>query len=699
MYGLFHFSDLLAIISFMRISVEWLKEIIPLNISPYEIAHKLTMAGLEVEAIEEYEGDYVLEVNVTPNRADCLSIFGIARELSALTNLPLRFPEYKVKEEYERGFKVEIRAQDLCKRYAGRVIKGVSISESPQWLKKRLEKSNIRPINNIVDVTNYLLLELGHPLHAFDLNTLKGDKIIVDVAHRKINIITLDGTKRKLSDDSLLIWDEERPIAIAGVMGGKETEVTNSTKNIFLESAWFDPISIRRTSKKLGLTSESSYRFERGADIEMLEKALERAVFLIKTISGGQVYKKIDVYPERFIPPQIKISYEKINRILGMSIPSAEITDILKRLDLKIRQVKEKGYFRVTSPSYRLDLKRDFDLIEEVARLYGYEKISSALPKAVITAELNKNSDLIKKVKTILRMRGFSEAINYSFMNTEYLHLLNIPPDDKRQLAVAIKNPLRKEEAFLRTMLMPSLIQNMSHNLARGIKHISIFELSRVFENKGQILPLESLNLAGIYYKEKAPSLWKDEVEDFYVVKGAVEFIFKEFKFKEYSFIASTEPFLHHGRSADIFLDGEKIGFIGVLLPDIIERLSIKAKASPIVFEINMDKLLSETPQTITYKPIAKFPSIERDIAIVVDESVKAGEVVNLIKRYPSELIEEVSLFDFYKGRNIPQGKKSLGFSIRYRASERTLKDEEIDSIHQGLIRHLIERVGGEIRK
>lgn len=681
----------------MRVSLEWLKEFITLDIDPHETARILTMAGLEVEAIERDDEDYIFEVNVTPNRPDCLSIYGISRELSAITGRPIMFPESDIKEVPVCEFDIVIKDIKLCKRYVGRVIRDVTISASPEWIRQRLEKCGLRHINNVVDITNYVLLELGHPLHAFDLDTLRGRIINVGKAHIGQRIVTLDGIERKLPEESLLIWDKERPVAIAGIMGGKDTEVTDSTKNIFLESAWFDPVSIRKTSKTLGLSSESSYRFERGADIGMIETSLNRTASLISKVAGGQIQRKIDVYPERFIPKEIKVNCDKVNRILGVEIPPHEMADILKRLNFNIKE--EKGYLEVTPPSYRLHIQRDSDVIEEIARLYGYQRIPSSLPKSLIAGEVvTGKSILIAKVKQALRMNGFNEAINYSFMNSQYLDILNIPSDDRRRKAVTIKNPLRKEDSDLRTTLIPSLIENLIHNLSHGIRYIPMFEMSVVFEAGDEALPNEPLMLAGIYYKEKTPSLWKDVTDDFYHVKGALESIFEELKIKKYSFSPSTEPFLHGGKSADVFLMDEKIGFIGALSPNVIDLLNVKPKTDILVFELAMDKLFIPVKETISFEPLLRFPHIERDIAIIVDDSLRAGDIVNLIKTYPSEFIEEVSVFDSYKGVNIPEGKKSLAFSIRYRAKDRTLKDEEVERIHQGLIDYLIQKTGGVLR-
>lgn len=684
----------------MRVPFEWLKEFIDIKDSADEVAHRLTLIGLEVEAMEPQDADVVFEVNVTPNRPDCLSILGIARELSAAIGTPLRFPEHEIKEEIlDVDFKVEILDSELCHRYAGRIVKGIEISQAPEWMKKRLEKCGIRSINNIVDTTNYVLLELGHPLHAFDLGKLKGKTIKVGTAGEGNKIVTLDCVERELPAESLLIWDIARPIAVAGVMGGDETEVTDSTRDVFLESAYFNPRSIRRTSKSLGLRSESSYRFERGTDIEMLDKALDRAAFLMKQIAGGEIHKKIDVYPGRFISDSITVRYDKVNRVLGTNISSADMINIIKRLNLNFET--NRDYFTVKPPSFRTDLKRDTDVIEEIARLYGYDRIPITVPRANISAgKADRKRTAILGIKEAMRKAGFNEAINYSFMNEADLDILDIPAEDRRRKVLAIKNPLRKEDSLLRTTLVSSLVENFVYNFSRGTKDIRIFEVSKVFENIDRPLPLEILTLGGIYYKEKSPSLWKETAGDFYLVKGVIESLFDDLKIRKYSFSLSCEPFLHPGQSSDIYVSGLKVGFLGILSPAVIERFGVKISRPEVaIFEIDMDQLISLIPGTIMYTPVPKFPHVERDIAIVVDENIKAADIMNAIRAYPSELIEEVSIFDFYKGKNIPEGKKSLAFNIRYRSKDRTLTDEEVETLHNNLVKYLTEKTGGDIRR
>lgn len=694
----------------MRASLDWLKDLIDIDIPADEAAHKLTMAGLEVEGLEEVDEDflmnvgvsgkdYVFEVNVTPNRPDCLSLLGIARELSALTGKPVILPDYSTEEGASSDFSVEILDKDLCRRYAGRIIRGVKPAESPEWIKKRLEHCGIRAINNIVDITNYVLLEFGHPLHAFDLDTLRGKTIKVGKAGKGAIITTIDGIKRNLPEESLMIRDAERPVAVAGVMGGAETEVTDSTKDIFLESAWFRPESVRRTSKALGLQTESSYRFERGTDIENLNIALDRAVHMILKTAGGKAEKIIDVYPTGFTPTAISVSSGKVNRVLGTNIKTADITGLLKTIDIQIKDATDDG-FTALQPPHRPDLQTDIDIIEETARLYGYDRIPTVMPRPEMSAAtVSQTHSLLQLLKETLRKEGFNDAINYSFMNDSYLDILSLPPNDRRRRCVEIKNPLRKEDAHLRTMLLPSLLENFVRNISRGIKDIKIYEVSRVFEKTEDALPKESLSLGVILSTSKAPSLYSDSTEGFFLMKGTAESVLDALRISDYSFMPGTEPYLHPGKSADIATGGERIGCMGVISPEVIERLEVKSAQELLFFEMDIEKLISLSPREMSYKPVPKFPAVERDVAILLDENIKSADVIRLIEETSGEFIEEVTVFDSYKGKNIPDGKKSLAFNVRYRSSERTLTDDEVDGIHKGIVERLIKETSGEIRK
>lgn len=683
----------------MRVPIGWLKEFVEFSLSPEELALKLTMIGLEVESMEEGYDDTVLEVNVTPNRPDCLSILGIAREISAMMHLPLRFPEYKIHAESgPSSATVMIADEDLCHRYAGRDIEDVAIGPSPEWMKRRLEQCGMRPINNIVDITNYVLMEMGHPLHAFDREKLKGGKIRVARTIPGSRITTLDGSVRDIPEGSLLIWDAERPVAVAGVMGGAETEVGEATKHIFLESAYFLPASVRRTSKALGLKTESAYRFERGTDIEFLEKALDRASSLMATLAGGKVSRRVDVYPKPFEPPKITVRFDRVNKILGTSIPREDTLDIIKRLGIEVLQNDGKA-FTVAPPPYRRDLEREIDVVEEVARFHGYDRIPVTIPRIHISrGDTDTRHEHTSMVKNTLMIEGFTEAVNYSFMNYKTLDMLSLAIDDPRRRTLVLRNPLNEEESCLRTTLIPSLVQNLVFNVSTGSRDVRLFEISRVYMNRGKALPEEEHHLGLLYFKEKGPSFWKEETPEFFLVKGVVESLMQGLKIRGFTF-ASTEPFLHPGKSCDIWVSDVRIGFLGLLHPRIGEELGLKVSRKEIVLlEINLDLLFSFVPKTAKYTPIPKYPGIERDIALIVDESLPAFTIMEEIRTYPSELIEDVVLFDLYKGKNIPDGKKSLAFTVRYRAKDRTLTDSEIEELHTGLVTYVTTRTGGVVR-
>src|SRR6202142_4469838 len=693
----------------MRVSFDWLKNFVKVDATPEAVAEKLTMLGLEIEALERIDGDVVFEVNVTPNRPDCLSIMGIARELSAAYGIPLAFPDLNVvSESKELDFNVEILEADLCRRYAGRIVHNLKVGPSPDWMKKRLEKCGIRSINNVVDVTNYVLLEFGHPLHAFDLSTIKGHVIRVGTpkvttGQSNMKFTTLDGSEREISGETLLIWDAERPIAIAGVMGGSDTEVTEKTVDIFIESAYFEPTSIRRTSKTLGLKTEASYRFERGTDLKALKKALDRAAMLMHEVAGGTLYGKIDIYPKRFYPKQISVRYERIGRLLGVKLSEQEVLDCLQGLGLEIYDCNSEG-FKVKVPPYRADITMEADIIEEVARLYGYDRIPAELPKARLGVDSQKDIVSAREIRHDIRESllkcGFDEAINLSFMGAYELDLLSIPADDARRRLVQVRNPLREEDAYMRTTLVPSLIRNLVHNLAHGNRELRLFEMAKAFfDIDRNSLPEEKERIAALYYREKTKTLYKDDTPDFFVVKGILEAMLEGMGIWGHSYVRSDEPFLHPGRSADIIIDGSKAGFIGELSPALIEALDIKAqKPSVIVMEMDLDAIISLSKRNAIYKPLPKYPFVERDTAIIVDAGLQAAEIIGHLKSYPSNIIEDVSIFDIYQGSNIGAGKKSIAFNVRYRSSEKTLTDQEVEGLPKALVDYILDKTGGQGR-
>jgi phenylalanyl-tRNA synthetase beta chain len=685
----------------MRISFDWLKDFVDISASAEEVAEKLTNVGLEIEGMESVGADTLLEVNVTPNRPDCLSVLGIAREVAAAFGLSLKLPDSDIGETaHGGGIDVEILNPELCNRYTGRLIEGITVGETPAWIRDRLEKCGLRALNNnIVDITNYVLLEFGHPLHAFDADRLRDGKIRIGKAGGNRKITTLDGVKRKLPEEALLIWDGRDPVAVAGIMGGEESSVTGASKNVFLESAYFEPFSIRRTSKQLGLRSESSYRFERGTDIEFLVKALDRAALLMKETGGGTIHEMVDAYPVPYEAGKVRAGCARINSLLGTSIEKDEMMRILAGIGLDPEDAGE-DFFLVHPPAYRRDIRTYVDILEEVARLHGYLNIPVKVPRTNLPeGRLDRKGINIGRMREAFRKAGFSEVINYSFMNPADLDLISLPENDPRRKHVRVMNPLKQEESLMRTTLVPSLIHNFVYNLSRGIRDIRFFEIAKIFIDAGYQLPNEELRLSGIFYRENQPSLWRDEAPSFFTGKGVIECLFDEMKIPGVSFVPSPEAFLHSGKSADILLGGKRIGFSGELGPEIAERLGLKInKPEIIVFEMDLDVILSAVPGRLTYCGIPRYPSIDRDVAVVVDDNITSEEVFGYIKEYRSKWIEGAELFDFYKGKNIPGDKKSLAFRITYRSDERTLTDNEVEPVHKGLVDYILMKTAGALR-
>jgi len=683
----------------MIVSYNWLNEFIDTGLSPEEMGHRLTMAGLEIEGLEAVGDDHVFEVNVTPNRSDCLSVLGIARELRAITGKPLRMPAHALKDTGSTKFKVEIQDHVLCNRYAGRVVRGVKLGPSPDWMKDKLEKCGIRSINNIVDITNYVLLELGHPLHAFDLKTLKGGVIKVGVAGKGNSITTLDGSKRKLPEDALMIWDAERPVAVAGVMGGADTEVSDATTDIFIESAWFLPASVRKTSKTLGLSTEASYRFERGTDVLMLETALDRTALLVSELAGGTVEAKADEFPQKYRPAAIRARHAYINRLLGTEIPESDMQEILERLEFGIK--KDADGFIVTPPAFRPDMTIEADIAEEVARLYGYENIPTLRPVADISPNLDnvRQRKLVRSLKTALMGLGYHDAVNYSFMNPGHLDILAIAEGDQRRRAIKVANPLRAEDGLMRTTLVPAMVTNLAYNAARGASEVRLFENSKVFIDRGEQLPEEPHRLAGVFFRSgSARALYKTDAEPFYLVKGHIQYLMDMLRISGIEYVPSAESFFHPGKCADLLIGGKPAGFFGVLAPAVMDGFEIKTKQEAVVFELDLDTLMAASPEKPVYRSVPRYPAVERDMALVVERDVTVARVTSLIASEAPDIFERVELFDCYMGKGVPEGHKSLAFNLVYRSPDRTLTDEEVEAAHSKLVDALVRETGGVIR-
>jgi len=655
------------------------------------------------------EEDVLLEIAVTPNRGDCLSVLGIAREVAALTHVPLKKPlTDKGDPPYSPAgpniselTSVTILAPPLCPRYTASLIRHVVIKPSPTWLKHRLEAVGIRSINNVVDVTNYVMMELGQPLHAFDFDKLEENRIVVRRAEENERFVTLDQVERILDSEMLVIADGKRAVGIAGIMGGWNTEVEAKTRNILLESAFFSPISIRRTSKKLGLRTEASYRFERTVDPLGTPTALKRATRLIQEVAGGEIAPGIiDEFPVPFSPSRLSLRVSRTNRILGAELTGREIQSILTGLEFSVSE-RSDAVLDVEVPSHRSDVTREIDLIEEVGRIYGYNKIPSTLPTGRMAPQEERASQKVENlVRQVLIGEGFYEVINYSFMNKSVLDKLKIPETDYRRRTITLANPLIEEQAQLRTTLVPHLLQNISLNFKHHLDALRLFEISRIFigAQGEKTLPEEPEFVAGVMAGYRNEVYWgeKRDLVSFYDLKGVLENLFSILKVEYKLRDDPPIPFLHPGQSAEIQVGGQKVGYLGKIHPEISEIFELDQPVY--LFEIHLDQVVPHVRTSVSFQPLPKFPAVHRDLAILVPASVKAEALETQIRSVGGAILEDVKLFDLYKGEQIPEGFVSLAYSLIYRAPEKTLTDAEVNVIHDQIIQSLEQRFGARLR-
>jgi phenylalanyl-tRNA synthetase beta chain len=809
----------------MKVSLNWLKEYIPVNFSPDELADKLTMAGLEVEGIEsrfDYlenitisrvektekhsnadkltvcmvnvgdktiqivcgapnvrEGlvvpcalpgtvlpgdfkikknkirgeksagmlcsgkelkldidasgimeldndlipgtslaealdfsDYTFEVDLTPNRPDCLSVIGVAREIGAFSEpkTKITYPDFTLSDKNSGSFsitehaKVDIKDSDLCPRYSGGLLLDVEVGPSPFWLQQKLESVGLTPINNIVDVTNYVLMETGQPLHAFDYDVLARGEIIVKRAGETIDFTTLDGKEHKLEPDTLMICDGEKPVAIAGVMGGENSEISDNTTRVLVESAYFNPLSIRKTAKKTGINTDASHRFERGVDPEGTINALNRAVELMSQLSGGIKAKDIiDNYPLKQKLIVIDVNTDALNTRLGTNLSTDEIKNLIESVEFKVDKVKE-NLLSVTVPSFRVDVTRPEDLSEEVARLWGYNNIKMTLPKvSALGEQLNPMIGLRSKARDIMNGFGFSEAINYDFSSPKACSNLLLEEGDERTRVEKILNPISEEMAVLRTSLVPGLLESMKRNNAQQIETLKLFETGNVFlATKKDSLPDEIEMIAGLWTGAR----YNDSVHnkkadcDFFDLKGVVQGFLEGLNINDcvYERVLEKEyPYYSQGYAAVVKKDGDLIGALGQIKLEVLKSYNIKQTA--FIFEMDMKTLLSLIPEKTTAEILPKYPAISQDITIIIDSNIEAGliskELDLLVQK--ENLAEEAYLFDFFEGNPLAEGKKSFSFRIIYRSSSKTLKEKKVKALHSRICESLISRFNADL--
>ncbi|HEY7745073.1 MAG TPA: phenylalanine--tRNA ligase subunit beta [Desulfuromonadales bacterium] len=650
--------------------------------------------------------DVRFELGLTPNRPDCLSVVGVAREVSAMAGNPLRLPTAQVAETgpaIASQTSITVAEPGLCPRYAARLIRGVNIGPSPDWLVSRLEAVGMRSINNVVDVTNYVLMELGHPLHAFDFRLLRGGCIVVKRAGKGESFTTLDGQSRPLDERDLVICDAEGPVALAGIMGGENSEIRPDTVDILLESAYFNPTSIRRSSKRLGLHTESSHRFERGADVNMVPVALDRAASLILEVAGGTAAKgRIDVYPQPLAERRLAISVRKAAEILGLEVDILEMRRLLKSIGLGAELADNQNeVLYVSIPAFRPDLEREIDLVEEVARLNGYDRIPVTMPAGRIVCHRSANRQRhVRYLRDAMVAAGFSEVINYSFTSSAAWDKIALPADDSRRETVKILNPLTEEQSVMRTTLVPSLLETVSRNLAYRSRDLRLFELRPVFlPQDGEELPQERLRMTAVICGRREPEGWAqgNETVDFFDLKGVLEVLLERFRIDRVSWdSALSESYLHPGKSCTLTSGKTTLGTIGEVHPKVLENFDIECPVY--LLDLDLQAFFAEIGLRRGFRSPSRFPDVYRDTALLLDEAVSARQVFDLLDRAKVKEVEDVVLFDLYRGKGIPADKKSLAIRIRYRSAEKTLTDEEISAIHGRIIESLCKNLGAEIR-
>ena len=651
--------------------------------------------------------DVVLEVNVTPNRPDALSHLGIAREVAAATGATVAYPQAGLLQRAppaSASLRVSVDAPDRCFRYAARVVEGVRIGPSPSWLRQRLEACGVRSISNVVDATNFVLLERGQPLHAFDLDKVAGDEIVVRMARVGEKMVTLDGVERTLSPDDLVIADRDRASALAGVMGGGVSEISPETTRVLLESAWFEPTGVRRTARRHGLHTEASHRFERGVDPEGVVAALDRCAAMIAELSGGTVRRgAVDVHPHRRKPVDVVLPWARPGEVLGMPVSRKEARTALLALGFELRSTGAKsGKFRV--PSWRLDVSREEDLIEEIVRLRGYDAIPETLPSILSsTPVVPLPAQILERTRQALEGAGYSEAVNFSF----------VAPGDLTPLApgngptgIPLRNPISADLAVMRSSLVPSLLKVLAYNRRQRVEDARLYEIANTYHPRGEDASddapaREALRLAGVATGRRHPVGWSaggDSI-DFHDVKGALEAVLETLGVEGARFVPGGAAWLHPRSAATLEWTAPgggvvALGMMGEIHPRVAAAFDLSRGV--LAFDLSVEALIQAARLVTGHAGVARFPAVLRDLAVVVANEVEARSVLDGVRAEP--LVEDVTLFDVYKGAPIPEGKKNLAMAIRYRAADRTLTDSEADGAHARIVERLKGELGAELR-
>ncbi len=647
-----------------------------------------TKVGIDIKDVFGLN-ETVIEFEITSNRPDCQSVLGLAKETAVTFDRPITLhkPEVKGNEgNVADTVKVDVLDNTYCPRYSARLVKNVKIGPSPDWMVKRLKASGIRSINNIVDITNYLLLEYGQPMHAFDLRDVCGNHIIVRRAEDGEKITTLDDVERTLDSSMLVIADEERAVAVAGVMGALNSEVKDDTTTILFESANFDGASVRVTAKKLGLRTEASAKYEKGLDANMTAEAVDRACELVELLGCGEVVGgMIDVCGELPKPRVLKLRPEKINAFLGADIDTEYMISTLEKLELKVN----RETMEVTIPTLRLDIESEADLAEEIVRIYGYNNIASTLMSgAITTGGKNAEQKMEDKIKSVLVAEGMYEIMTYSFTSPTIFDKLRIPADSEKRNVVVITNPLGEENSIMRTTTLASMLEILARNYNQKNENAKLFEIAKIYEPiAGEQLPKETNIVTIGTYGEG----------DFYALKGSIEEMFDILGITDYKFRPVTDnPTYHGGRCASVSIGGKVAGYLGQAHPMVVKNYGMDCACY--LAEISFDAIFENASAVKTYKKLPKYPAVSRDIAMLVDDEVLAGDIYDIIEKAGGKLLTDITLFDIYKGAQIPEGKKSMAYSVTLRADDRTLTEEEITKVMGKILRSLEANAGAKLR-
>ena len=690
----------------MNISYNWLKDLIEVDLPPQDLAQKLTSAGLAVEGVHQAGDDYVFDLDLTSNRSDCLSHLGIAREIAVIENSKLKIENYEdQKPKTEDQNLVTIQDPDLCHRFTARVIRGVKIGPSPEWLVKRLEAVGERSINNVADITNYVMHELGNPMHSFDFNKLAGNRIVVRRARAGETIKTLDEVERAPDETMLMICDAEKPVAVGGVMGGFDSSITEETTDVLLEVAYFKRESIRQTSRRLKLSTEASHRFERGVDIENLIRASSRATELICELAGGTAGQFVDVYPTKFAPKEIESNdiQVAVKRLTGLEVDETEILRILSALGIDSRLITQDSRLFI-SPSWRHDIAIEEDLVEEVARIVGYEKIGDELPPAFGAGEYQPTEPRKKELRKTLADLGFDEAISYSFIDTrrdDTFEMISDLTDERAdEKFITLQDSIIEGAVRMRPTLLSGLLEAVRTNFNHQQRNVRLFELGKVFAATANedSLPKEqelfALVMTGGELLENRAMPAREF--DFYDAKGALEAAFDAINLPAVEYAAKDVKHLRKGQAAEIRCEGKSVGTIGRLSDEIAQ--AYKFRQPVFVAEVDLQTLLAAGEQDVLYRPLSVYPSIERDVSVLIKRNVTLAEIKRAIETQGFELLKKVEFVDVYEGAGVADDERSITIRLEYRSDERTLTEAEAEAVHAQILQALERELNAKQR-